>query len=326
MEEQISNNPYTWAYTILTAALKPDDINEGITNSLHYAKLLFNADDVIIYKFENGEYIHIYNQPFMNHNSILITNILNNNKDIIEKNMYYTINIDFDNLNNLLFVPFKTNKAKYIVALTCVKQLQRVNNIYISIFIETVNIIIKELEKRMELICAAEVDALTGLGNRILYEKIIAKKIIYNGMIYGLLDLFRLKAINDNYSHEYGDRYIKETAEVLKRYFPKFNYNSDANGKMTKIETGTCIYRIGGDEFALISDNETYQDVLIKMLSIQNEIKNLDLNVDEPLNINYGITERTKNETFHDLYLSSDKLLSENKREMYHSLGLERRK
>ena len=55
-----------------------------------------------------------------------------------------------------------------------------------------------------------------------------------------LLDLDRFKVINDRYGHPCGDHVLVETAEAIRRAFP------DPAG----------LGRIGGDEFAVLTDVE----------------------------------------------------------------------
>lgn len=59
------------------------------------------------------------------------------------------------------------------------------------------------------------------------------------GRIVAIFDLNNLKYINDTLGHSCGDLAITEASEVIKKYFGDF---------------GKC-YRIGGDEFALITDS-----------------------------------------------------------------------
>ena len=59
---------------------------------------------------------------------------------------------------------------------------------------------------------------------------------------------------------------------------------------------------------------------------LRDEIKNLDLKINEFIGINYGLVERNSNETIKDLYLRADGLLSKDKAETYKILGIDRRK
>ena len=87
----------------------------------------------------------------------------------------------------------------------------------------------------------ANTDALTGIKNRLAYE--IAEEHmneeIKEGTIspfaIGIFDLNNLKKTNDKYGHEVGDSLICEAAKLICNTF-----------------THSPVYRIGGDEFAVI--------------------------------------------------------------------------
>ena len=83
----------------------------------------------------------------------------------------------------------------------------------------------------------AERDALTGLLNRQAFEQLKAQ---LNGaskpLALLLIDVDVFKAINDNYGHETGDLALIRVAKLLEESF----------------RTGDDIFRIGGDEFAVV--------------------------------------------------------------------------
>ncbi len=83
-------------------------------------------------------------------------------------------------------------------------------------------------------------DSLTGLGNRQAYEqeieKIDAREEMLDHLVVGILDMNNLKRTNDSMGHAEGDRYIISISGFIQKYF----------GKIAKI------YRIGGDEFAVL--------------------------------------------------------------------------
>ena len=93
-------------------------------------------------------------------------------------------------------------------------------------------------------------DALTELFNRTAFEKDIKtfedKK---DDTFIAILDLNDLKKYNDTLGHDAGDRYIKTASEMIHRIFGTI---------------GTC-YRIGGDEFCVVS--ATITDNRMKTLS-----------------------------------------------------------
>lgn len=90
-------------------------------------------------------------------------------------------------------------------------------------------------------------DSLTGTNNKHAYvEKeeemnvLIREKKVKEFSII-LFDLNDLKAINDTYGHDVGDKYIIKTCEMIASYFERDE-----------------IYRFGGDEFVLILEGESY--------------------------------------------------------------------
>ena len=138
-----------------------------------------------------------------------------------------------------------------------------------------------------------------------------------NSFIYTLIDLFRLKYVNDNINHAAGDEYIKQVAQLLQKYFPEKQDNNIENQ----------VYRIGGDEFVLISKRETKEEVERKLESLKKELKELNIgNKEATLGVNYGIVEKTNQETIEDLYRESDIHLYKDKSKMYKKLKIDRRR
>ena len=121
-----------------------------------------------------------------------------------------------------------------------------------------------------------EIDALTGLKNRQSYNKDIEQINKSNEKVaFTILDLFRLKYINDNINHFTGDCYIKKSADILKGFFPS---TITENGEEKK--TGDDVYRVGGDEFIIISKNKTENRVESILGFMLYYIENMDLNID----------------------------------------------
>lgn len=326
-EEMQITDPYFMAYHILSTALRSNNMKEDIPKTLYMSKLFFHADDVVLYrKNEYGEYVHKYNSALMDYNPALVTAVLNSAKSVIEMKDLYKLNININNVNNLAFIKIIVGKNNYVIALSGKHDFSNLEQEFINLYRDSMQELLSKLEMFDMLSKSSEMDTLTGLSNRNKYEDDIKELNISDETIYAIFDLFRLKNINDNYSHEKGDEYIKKAAEILKKHFPRYIYTKDSTGKRIKVESGSYLYRVGGDEFVLISDTESYENALIKMMIIQDEVSNIDLGVNEIIGINYGLVKGKTGETVRDLYLKSDDLLSNNKREYYRLVGLDRRK
>ena len=88
---------------------------------------------------------------------------------------------------------------------------------------------------------AARTDALTGLGNRRLFEVAAQALAASEGELVAmaLLDLDHFKQINDRYSHAVGDRVLVEIAELLR----------------AACRPEDVIVRMGGEEFVIVLRN-----------------------------------------------------------------------
>ncbi len=98
----------------------------------------------------------------------------------------------------------------------------------------------RELLARLRFL--AERDPLTGLGNSRSFGNAIAER-FGSGKPFALLigDMDSLKKINDDFGHAVGDETLKQLAVVLSR----------------SLVSRDVAYRIGGDEFAVLSDEDT---------------------------------------------------------------------
>ena len=79
-----------------------------------------------------------------------------------------------------------------------------------------------------------QTDSLTKLLNRRCFDKHI-KQLGYDTAIV-FFDINKFKSINDNYGHKQGDIVLQQVASNIRNVFGNMGY----------------IYRIGGDEFAMI--------------------------------------------------------------------------
>jgi len=79
----------------------------------------------------------------------------------------------------------------------------------------------------------------TGLKNRRSYYEDIKNLSVTDDLVVGMIDLYRLKRLNDKYGQNLGDQLINGTAKILTDLF------SDKGE----------IYRLGGDDFCIVLRN-----------------------------------------------------------------------
>lgn len=129
---------------------------------------------------------------------------------------------------------------------------------------------VQDQEKRIErqtLEKLAYTDMLTGLGNRTAFEAQMDQyrhKTSAAAPILFVTDMNGLKYINDTYGHTCGDRAIIGIADCLKKVFGK---------------QGEC-YRIGGDEFCVISEQLTEEEMRERMRRYMQDVAEADIGFD----------------------------------------------
>ena len=99
-------------------------------------------------------------------------------------------------------------------------------------------------------------DILTGLYNRVAFEN--ASKEIVRAKVFSIivLDIDDFKSINDTYGHDRGDAVIKAVAAIIRESFYK-HY--------------TC-YRIGGDEFYILSNETDQEKIELQLKAMTNAL------------------------------------------------------
>ncbi|HEV2287795.1 MAG TPA: GGDEF domain-containing protein [Candidatus Acidoferrales bacterium] len=140
--------------------------------------------------------------------------------------------------------------------------------------------ILMEYEEFKKLQLNAATDALTGLYNRRLFEEYCNKE-FNRAKRYGqhlalvLLDLHRLKEVNDLYGHLQGDQVLQLAATTLRK----------------NLRASDFAFRIGGDEFALLLPQADPEQAatLCDRLRTHFEGEIAPLKLDAGVTIDYGI-------------------------------------
>ena len=108
----------------------------------------------------------------------------------------------------------------------------------------------------------ANIDALTGVKNRNayrVYEERLNAQIEMNRapeFAITILDVNDLKKVNDNEGHKAGDQFLRDACRIICTTFKR-----------------SPVFRVGGDEFAVLSQGNDYNrlDELIKLMNDHNE-------------------------------------------------------
>jgi len=107
-------------------------------------------------------------------------------------------------------------------------------------------------------------DPLTGLGNRLAYRR---KKHFLKHPTLILVNIDRFKHINDFYGSTIGDAVLKETARELSHITPHTLHAS--------------LYRMGGDDFAILFEREDGPDDLTELLAeYQRKLHDFSIDLD----------------------------------------------
>ena len=138
-------------------------------------------------------------------------------------------------------------------------------------------------------------DDVKGIQDRLDNKEPVAFAVI-------ILDCDNLKTVNDRYGHDKGDAYIKKASELICRVFKR-----------------SPVFRIGGDEFAVVLENEDYQNrkELTELFEkTADEIRASAENKWEQVSVALGMAEYDpqSDTSVDDVIHRADKTMYENKR------------
>jgi diguanylate cyclase (GGDEF)-like protein/PAS domain S-box-containing protein len=143
------------------------------------------------------------------------------------------------------------------------------------------------------------IDELTKLHNRKAYNERVIElweqykryKITFSLVIF---DIDHFKSINDTYGHQVGDEVLKRLGEVLLSVVRKNDY----------------IFRVGGEEFAILLTNTGGGNDSIFADKIRNDIRTMvDLIEDREVTVSMGVTEIRPDDNIDTIYKRADDYL-----------------
>ena len=314
-------NPYHVGYNMLTSCLEEDDFSIGMSNALTIAQEYMNSESIILLKEQEDESLKTFakanNQSRVKQR--ILEKVLQRKIILAKNNPYIDLIIGDQSISRLTTMPLL--EGEYVLAISNNQLFDYHNNLeFMGILRKTLSDLIQKYKRMEEYKHTSEIDALTSLYNRMAYRK---KEEELNEdcdrpVTLALIDLFSLKTTNDNINHAAGDKYISQTAKLLKQAFKRED----------TLPHDDIIYRVGGDEFIIISETKTKEEVeeLLRKAREQVELFQFSKKLEVPTGLNYGVVERTNKEPIEILYVMADKQLSSDKTKEYIKRGLDRRK
>ena len=170
--------------------------------------------------------------------------------------------------------------------------------------------VMKERLEKEKLIYTSNTDELTRCLNRHAYENDMKKLNLSEEWVYISADLNGLKQANDSYGHMAGDELICAAADCMRDSFHEY-------GK---------VYRIGGDEFAvIITENPSQVEELIH--GFDSNVANWHGKFVDSMTVSYGwvfSTERNWGSAY-EISKAADARMYQSKERYYKESGADRR-
>ena len=217
-----------------------------------------------------------------------------------------------DGGESFLFLPihFRSKTVGYIVIRNAVYLMEKQ---YLFQVIKTLTKAIENLHKKEKLEYMNQMlselyirDSMTGMYNRFGYQRFAVK--YFNNMLKKgksilimFIDMDRLKYINDNLGHEFGDLAIKTTANVILKYCTK----------------DSIPVRNGGDEFILVQEAGTKEQTDKLISDIRQELSEASEKIKLPISLSVSIgtviASPTDNRDLEDYIKEADEMMYQEK-------------
>jgi len=150
----------------------------------------------------------------------------------------------------------------------------------------------------------AYTDLLSGYENRMAFEHKLreCKELVAEGKNVTVIvfDVNNLKTINDSEGHEAGDKYLKNTADII----------------FDNLKGIGTLYRIGGDEYTVVFADRSVGEIEAVLESLHNE-KRMAYKK-QPYSCAFGSAayDKTQDETLKDTFKRADAAMYEHKKQM----------
>ena len=217
----------------------------GPTYSSIILRKNFESDEVTIEDFElwatNIEEIN--REGFLRRDCIVLWDKLVAGSGLMYKTDTCDLKLYDSRLKSIIAVPLmvKDKKAGMIVVTHLVEDALNIDFLrLLEVISGNMSIALENTWLYEKMHDLATIDAVTGIYNRSYFNQVVEEELIKamnrNPMSIVMADLDYFKSVNDNYGHLFGDRVLKEVAQIMQ----------------SNIRGGDILARYGGEEFAII--------------------------------------------------------------------------
>lgn len=156
----------------------------------------------------------------------------------------------------------------------------------------------KQLQQEWKWHKMAYVDGLTGCANRMAYiEKIneIERELLMEHQICILVfDIDDFKIVNDTKGHTAGDLVLQRVADILMSTFQN---------------ESTSVFRIGGDEFAVIASDMSEQEIRDKIREAEKAVRMSQKDISVALSSGYAYADSEHNNAMETAFKRADEMM-----------------
>ena len=138
-----------------------------------------------------------------------------------------------------------------------------------------------QVEYQNKLLRIANTDALTGIGNRLLFDRELYREVkrshrYTSGLCLVVFDIDHFKLVNDTYGHDVGDTVLRWLAKKVKEM----------------IRDSDIFCRYGGEEFALILPETCLEDAASKVNGLRQVIADSETPIEGlKVTLSFGVAE-----------------------------------
>ena len=193
------------------------------------------------------------------------------------------------------------------------------NFVLLMLLVRFINKLVrKQLARFDHLALEARTDFLTGVGNRLSFDHEFSQRFALSrsneNLVFAMIDIDFFKQINDHYGHDTGDIIIKNIVKIICQTL--FQYQMESQ-----------VFRIGGEEFGILFQEKSQQDITEILETISKRVGDFSLNIhgkEVRVTISAGVSRCQKSDTSkEDLYKRADKYLYIAKREGRNAIFME---